>query len=499
MYDFVDGPTRSFTMIDEILGPFLPKTAYGKRALDNFSCIMNCEEQFSSHWNRLRKVLKLSNELVLSLEKILERIPDLSHQLENGFLEISDFAKLKRFVFNFLSLRRIADQIWDLPEIDGLWKVLSHYFGDGETLQLQSEKLVALRKAHLETSKKLKTEFNRLCDEIQTLVGLRPRGEEFTVSAQVGEQLVKSRLAQIVKDYGERWHLRLVDTERATSLKKDLERLEEEMELEASKLLREVSRKIADFADLLILCERAVETVDLDLSRYRMYFEYGCCEPTLSQNLRMVKGRFVPTLNYCRKNGYEYYPVSLETGPGVTVLCGPNMGGKTTALRTIGSSVLLFQLGYPVPAEEFSSPVFRFVRFVSRGEELGFSSFAKEVRSLVQALQLEGRKLLLLDEFGTSTNPVEGEALALAIVEHLLGSSDYVFLTTHYPRVVLQAKNVYSCGRIKNFEEEDPHKMFDYSLIPNVKQVERIGLKLAQKLGLPSEIVERARKHCGLE
>jgi len=499
MSDFVDGPTRSFTMIDEILRPFVPKTVYGRRALEDFSCIMNSEEQFSSHWNRLRKVLKLSNELVLSLERILERIPDLSHQLESGFLEISDFAKLKRFVFNFLSLRRIADQTWDLPEIDDLWKVLSHYFGDGETLQLQSERLVALRKAHLETSKKLKMELNRLCDEIQTLVGLRPRGEEFTVSAQVGEKLVESRLAQIVKDYGERWHLRLVDTEWTTSLKNDLERLEEEMELEASKLLKDVSRKIADFVDLLILCERAVETVDLDLSRYRMYFEYGCCEPTLSQNLRMIKGRFVPTLNYCRKNGYEYYPISLETGPGVTVLCGPNMGGKTTALRTIGSFVLLFQLGYPVPAEEFSSPIFKFVRFVSRGEEMGFSSFAKEIRSLVQALQLEGRKLLLLDEFGTSTNPIEGEALALAIVEHLLGSSDHVFLTTHYPRVVMQAKNVYSCGRIKNFEEEDPHKMFDYSLVPNVKQVERIGLKLAQKLGLPSKIVEKARKHCGLE
>jgi DNA mismatch repair ATPase MutS len=64
---------------------------------------------------------------------------------------------------------------------------------------------------------------------------------------------------------------------------------------------------------------------------------------------------------------------------------------------------------------------------------------------------------------------------------------------------VLQAKDVYSCGRIKNFEEEDPHRMFDYSLIPNVKQVEKIGLKLAQKLGLPSKIVEKARKHCGLE
>ncbi|WP_448521901.1 MutS-related protein [Pseudothermotoga sp.] len=499
MNDFVDGPTRSFTMIDEILRPFLPKTAYGRRALEDFSCTMDSEEQFSFHWSRLRRVLKLSEDVVLTLEKILERIPDLSHQIENGFLEISDFAKLKRFVFNFLSLRRIAGQTWDLPEIDGLWKVLWHYFGDGETLQLQSEKLVSLRKVHLETSKNLKAEFDRLCDEIQTLVGLRPRGEEFTVSAQVGRKLVESRLAQIVKDYGERWHLRLVDTERTTSLKNDLERLEEEMEREASKLLQEVRRKIEDFLVLLTLCERAVETVDLDLSRYRMYYEYDCCEPTVSENLRMIKGRFVPTLNYCRENNYEYYPLSLEARAGVTVLCGPNMGGKTTALKTLGAFVLLLHLGYPVPAEEFSSPIFKFVRYVSRGEEVGFSSFAKEIRSLVQALRLEGRKLLLLDEFGTSTNPIEGEALALAIVEHFCESTDYLFLTTHYPRVVLQAKDVYSCGRIKNFEEEDPHRMFDYSLVPNVKQIEKIGLKLAQKLGLPSKIVEKARKHCGLE
>jgi len=202
-------------------------------------------------------------------------------------------------------------------------------------------------------------------------------------------------------------------------------------------------------------------------------------------------------LNYCEAKGYTYYPVNIDAKSGVTVLCGPNMGGKTTALKTVGAFVVLFHLGFPIPAESFSSPIFENVRFISKGEEMGFSSFAREIRSFVRALHCLGKKLILLDEFGTSTNPTEGEALALAVVEHFSNSQDFVFLSTHYPRVVSMAKNVYSCGKIKNIEEEDPHKMLDYSISPGVKDVERVALKIAKKLGLPSEIVERAENYCG--
>ncbi|WP_041078154.1 MutS-related protein [Thermotoga caldifontis] len=498
MSGFVDGPTRSFTMVDEILGPFSPKTAYGRRALDDFSCVLTSQEQFLSHWARLEKVLALSPESVERMEKILEKVPDLSHQIEHGFAEISDFAKLKRFVFYFMSLSKIAGQIWDLPDVSGFWKVLSHFFGEGETLQLQSETLLNLRKAHFEITQQLKKEFSHLCDRVYSLVGLRPLGEEFTVSVEIGRKLTEANLAQLLKDYGERWHMRLIDTEKATSLKRDLEALEEKMQDETEKLLKDIRRQIEGSLDLLRACERTIETIDLDLSRYKMYFAYRCCRPEVGETLRVVKGRFIPTLNYCEQNGYEYYPIDLDAKSGVTVLCGPNMGGKTTALRTVGAFVLLFQLGYPVPADRFTSPIFNAVRFVSRGEEIGFSSFAMEIRSLVQALKLEGKKLLLLDEFGASTNPIEGEALVLAVVEHFSASQDYVFLTTHYPRVVLKAENVYGCGRIKNIDEDDPHKMFDYSLVPNVKHVEKIGLIIAGKLGLPSDVLERARRYCGV-
>lgn len=484
-------------MIDDILEPFKPKTAYGRRAIETLSCVLTSEEQFHSHWSRLGRILGQSEEFVSSLERILEKIPDLSHQIESGFLEISDFAKLKRFVYNFSLLCTLASHVWDLPDVSDVWKVLRFFFGEGETLQLQSERLLVLRKAHLKLSERLKKEFHRLCEEVHNLTGLKPSAGEFTVQAHVGKILVDHGLAQLIRDYGERWHLRLIETEKMLQLKQSMERLEERMELETEELLERVRKQIQSYLDLLQLCEKVIATVDVDLCCYRMYFYHSCCRPEVGKEIRIVNGRFIPVLNYCQTRGYTYYPVNIDAKSGVTVLCGPNMGGKTTALKTVGAFVVLFHLGFPIPAESFSSPIFENVRFISKGEEMGFSSFAREIRSFVRALHCLGKKLILLDEFGTSTNPTEGEALALAVVEHFSNSQDFVFLSTHYPRVVSMAKNVYSCGKIKNIEEEDPHKMLDYSISPGVKDVERVALKIAKKLGLPSEIVERAESYCG--
>lgn len=484
-------------MIDEILEPFKPKTIYGRRAIETLSCVLTSEEQFHSHWRRLGKVLNQGEEFISNVEKILEKIPDLSHQIESGFSEISDFAKLKRFVYNFSLLRTMADQVWDLPDVNDVWKVLHSFFGEGEILQLQSERLLALRKAHLKLSEQLKREFYRLCEEVHALTGLKPSTEEFTVQARVGKILIDHGLAQLMRDYGERWHLRLIETEKILQLKRGMERLEERMEFETEELLDRVRKQIQNYLGLLQLCERMIATVDIDLCRYRMYFYHNCCRPEVGKEIRIVNGRFIPVLNYCEARGYTYYPMNIDAKSGVTVLCGPNMGGKTTALKTVGAFVVLFHLGFPIPAEYFSSPVFESVRFISKGEEMGFSSFAREIRSFVQALQCLGRKLLLLDEFGTSTNPTEGEALALAVVEYFSDSQDFVFFSTHYPRVVSVAKSVYSCGKIKDLEEEDPHRMLDYSLSPGVKDVERVTLKIAEKLGLPSEIIERAESYCG--
>lgn len=484
-------------MIDEILEPFKPKTIYGRRTIETLSCVLTSEEQLYSHWHRLGKVLNQGEEFVSNVEKILEKIPDLSHQIESGFSEISDFAKLKRFVYNFSLLRALANHVWDLPDVNDIWKVLCSFFGEGETLQLQSERLLALRKAHLKLSEQLRREFCRLCEEVHILTGLKPSTEEFTVQARVGKILIDHGLAQLMRDYGERWHLRLIETEKILQLKQSMERLEERMELETEELLDGVRKQIQIYLELLQLCERMIATVDIDLCRYRMYFYHNCCCPEVGKEIRIVNGRFVPVLDYCEARGYTYYPMNIDANSGVTVLCGPNMGGKTTALKTVGAFVVLFHLGFPVPAEHFSSPVFKNVRFISKGEEVGFSSFAREIRSFVQALQCLGRKLLLLDEFGTSTNPTEGETLALAVVEHFSDSQDFVFFSTHYPRVVSAAKSVYSCGKIKNLEEEDPHRMLDYSLSPGIKGAERVALKIAEKLGLPSEIVERAESYCG--
>ncbi|MEJ5230462.1 MAG: hypothetical protein WHT65_10720, partial [Pseudothermotoga sp.] len=223
------------------------------------------------------------------------------------------------------------------------------------------------------------------------------------------------------------------------------------------------------------------------------FFQMDCSIPQISERFEIKNGRFPPVVDYCQRNGYEYYPVNLEVDRGVTVLYGPNMGGKTTLLRTIGSFVVLMHLGFPVPSDFFSSPLFVHVRCLSKGDELGLSSFAKEISSFVEIMRLDKRKLILVDEFGSTTNPVEGESLALAVVSYLDSSDDFIFFTTHYPAVVKKATNAYMCGKLRDLTVQDPHKMIDYSLEKGKNLHQTVAIALADRFGLPKRIVELAQ------
>ncbi|MGB9821128.1 MAG: MutS-related protein [Pseudothermotoga sp.] len=480
-------------MIDAVLHSFQPVTGYGREFFKELRPVITDEKEFHRHWQRMQKVLKLDKLTIRAIRDTLTLLGSIKQQVENGFESIGDFAKLKRFVHYARRLSEFTKDIWELPDLGGLWKKLAEMTSESANFYLQSEVLLNLRKEHLLISEKIEKKFRSVIEHIETKFSIKLPAEEFTCDRETGERLIGENLVEVIRTSIERYHLRIKPTQEILELSEKLRRIEDQMKDQEQSVLKELRRIADSFLDILRDCEKIVQQIDLDLCRYDFFFRMNCCQPEISDRLLVRSGRFSPVVKYCKENDYTYYPVSLDATKGVTVLYGPNMGGKTTLLRTIGSFVVLMHLGFAVPCDSFCSPVFDSVRYLYRGEELGLSSFAKEISSFVDIFKTGGRKLILIDEFGSTTNPVEGEALALAVIDYLEDSEDFVFFTTHYPMVVKSAPNVYMCGKLKNLDAVDPHRMIDYSLETGKHIDQNVAIVMAQRFGMPEKIVQTAQ------
>jgi DNA mismatch repair protein MutS2 len=193
-------------------------------------------------------------------------------------------------------------------------------------------------------------------------------------------------------------------------------------------------------------------------------------------------------------------PVDVVVIPAVTVLVitGPNTGGKTVALKTAGLLSLMAQAGLLIPVAEGSQiPVYRSV-FADIGDEQSiaaslstFSGHIANVVSMDKALELPS--LVLLDEAGAGTDPLEGGALAMAIIDHFRRRGATVIATTHYDALKSYAsttEGVMAAGFGFNPQTFAPTYRLNYG-----SPGSSLALEIANRLGMPADVIEQARAH----
>ncbi len=282
--------------------------------------------------------------------------------------------------------------------------------------------------------------------------------------------------------------------------------LEEQREVE--RVLRRLSAEVGARADAIIASVEALAEIDLALAKARLGDELGAHElpyagedqPWLTPSpgeLHLLNARH-PLLKG------DVVPVTVTVGGGYRVLLitGPNTGGKTVALKTAGLLTLMACAGLPVPADAGSRvPVFRAV-YADIGDEQSIeqslSTFSSHMTHIIRILrEADERSLVLLDELAAGTDPIEGAALARAVLEELLRRGSVTVATTHHGE--LKAFAHATEGIVNGSVEFDP-----VTLAPTYRLTIGLpgrsnALAIAERLGLPREVIDAARRHLSAE
>ena len=198
-----------------------------------------------------------------------------------------------------------------------------------------------------------------------------------------------------------------------------------------------------------------------------------------------------------RPLGRQAVPLSLELGGDETVMVisGPNTGGKTVALKSVGLAALSAQSGIPVAAERAEMPIFDHV-LADIGDEQSIaadlSTFSAHIVNLKAMLDVATeRSLILVDEMGTGTAPEEGAALAVALLEEFRARHSLTIATTHHDRLKSYASTTPGIvNGAMEFDEENLRPT--YRLLVGVPGTSS-GIEIARRLGLPERVVEHAR------
>ena len=265
---------------------------------------------------------------------------------------------------------------------------------------------------------------------------------------------------------------------------------------EVERIVRELSALVGTHADVLAVLVEAAGAVDLALARAVLSRRWRGAPVEVGKAVRLAEARH-PLLDKA-----TVVPIDLDLGElRALVLSGPNTGGKTVALKTLGLAALLHQSGLRPPAITIDLPVFDQVLADIGDEqsiEMSLSTFSGHLRNIVEILgAATDRSLVLLDELAAGTDPVEGSVLAQALVERLAGQARLTVVTTHYPELKEWASGTDGVANAATgFDPDTYAPLYEVTL---GRPGTSLALRMAERLGLEPDVVADARSRVAPE
>ncbi len=279
----------------------------------------------------------------------------------------------------------------------------------------------------------------------------------------------------------------------------DIVRLREQEEIEIARILSAITDSLRSNLPAIRTVAETISEIDFAQAKGRLSLEFHCVRPRISheEELRIEDARHLLLEHSLRETGRESVPISLvlDHSHRVVVISGANAGGKTVVLKTVGLIALMNQMGLHVPAREAVLPAFSQV-FADIGDQqsiaANLSTFTAHLRNISEmARVVTPPALILLDEVGTGTDPDEGSALAVAIVDFFRRAGATTIVTTHYSGVKMWAARTDGV-RNASVEFDENTLQPTYRLLQGVAGSSS-GLEIARRMDVPSEILDQAR------
>ncbi|MDO4869245.1 MAG: endonuclease MutS2 [Bacillota bacterium] len=418
-------------------------------------------------------------------------------------------AQLLRVMYNQKTAERVikflkGDDVPELPMIEAIAEILVVHRNliddidrcidsEDEMSDNASSELRSIRKAIARHADALKAKINQILNAERTVL------QDAIVTIRDGRYVIpvkqehKNRVPGIIHDQSGSGATLFIEPQAIVNMNNELRELELAEQAEINRILTELSEGVSECCHDLINNQKLLLELDMFMAKGRLSIEMRGEGPEINEDgILQLRSAEHPLID--KK---KVVPVNIPIGEGyrTLVITGPNTGGKTVTLKTAGLLSLMAQSGLHIPAAPGSKvPVYRHV-FADIGDEQSIeqslSTFSSHMANIVGIMRAaDERSLVLLDELGAGTDPAEGAALAISILESLAAKGASCIATTHYTEL---KKYAISTEGVENASME-----FDVeTLSPTYRLISGLpgksnAFEISKKLGLDERVTERA-------
>ncbi len=405
------------------------------------------------------------------------------------------------------SLKEMSDPVEVYPEV--LRRIDSIINKNGEVRDSASLELGRIRSELRGKEKSITRTIAAILKKAQS-DGITPADAEVVV--RDGKTLIpvnasdKRKLQGIVCDESASGRTSFIEPIEVVNLNNAVRELQFEEQREIQRILMDFSDFLRPYLENLLLGADYLIRIDFIRAKALVAMDMIAGLPVLSETGELIlrKARHPLLERTLRREGGEVVPLNLTLSEQrrIMLISGPNAGGKSVCLKTVGLLQYMFQWGLLIPTSEISEMLVFDKIFVDIGDdqsiENDLSTYSSHLKNLSEMVRrADSRTLVLIDEFGSGTEPAAGGAIAEAVLDDLAGKGVYGVITTHYTNLKLYAGN-------------SPHvsngaMQFDTATLTPLFTLEQglpgnsFAFEIARKMGLPDEIIRSAEEKAGDE